>query len=69
MAKPPRTNDKLSPQAEARRAASLGLAFKNGWCVLPSRGGPPVTSELVRRLLDEADFEDAGLERHDDHRA
>ncbi len=64
MAKPPRTNDKLSPQAKARRAASIGLVFKNGWYVLPSRGGPPVTSELVQRLLDEADLEDAGLERH-----
>jgi len=41
--------------------------FKNGWYVLPSRGGPPVTNELVQRLLDEADLEDAGLERHDDH--
>jgi hypothetical protein len=38
-----------------------GTVLRNGWYVLPSRGGPPVTSELVQRLLDEADFEDAGL--------
>ena len=39
----------------------MGLAFENGWYVLPSRGGPPVTNELVQSLLDEADFEDAGV--------
>jgi hypothetical protein len=44
-----------------------GTILKNGWYVLPSRGGPPVTSELVQRLLDEADLEDAGLlSRSDD---
>jgi hypothetical protein len=37
--------------------------LENGWYVLPSRGGPPVTNELVQRLLDEADREDAGLGR------
>ena len=67
MTKPPRTDDKQSRKTKAQRAASLGLVFKNGWYVLPSRGGPPVTNELVQRLLDEADLEDAGLERHDDH--
>jgi hypothetical protein len=40
-----------------------GAVLKNGWYVLPSRGGPPVTNELVQRLLDEADWEDAGLGR------
>jgi hypothetical protein len=38
-----------------------GAVLKNGWYVLPSRGGLPVTNELVQRLLDEADSEDAGL--------
>jgi hypothetical protein len=38
-----------------------GAVLKNGWYVLPSRGGPPVTNELVQRLLNEADWEDAGL--------
>jgi hypothetical protein len=37
------------------------VSFRNGWFVLPSRGGPPVTNDLVQRLLDEADLEDAGL--------
>jgi hypothetical protein len=36
-----------------------------GWYVLPRRGGGIVTNELVRRLLDEADFEDAGLRKPD----
>lgn len=34
--------------------------LNNGWYVLPHRGGV-VTTDLVNRLLDEADFEDAGL--------
>jgi hypothetical protein len=38
-----------------------GTYPKNGWYVLPYRGGPPVTSEMVRELLEEADLEDAGL--------
>jgi hypothetical protein len=38
-----------------------GTIMKNGWLVLPSRGGPPITNELVRRLLDEADLEDADI--------
>ncbi len=40
-----------------------GAVLTNGWYVLPRRGGPPVTSELVERLLEEADLEDAGLKR------
>ena len=32
----------------------------NGWYTLPSRGGI-VTKELVDRLIEEADFEDAGI--------
>jgi hypothetical protein len=43
-----------------------GTVLKNGWYVLPHRGGPPVTSELVRQLLEEADLEDAGLRPRDD---
>jgi hypothetical protein len=63
MAKPPRASDELTSEAKARRAASLGLVFEDGWYVRPSRGGPPVTTELVQRWLDDADFEDAGLEQ------
>jgi hypothetical protein len=43
-----------------------GTYLKNGWYVLPHRGGPPVTSELVRQLLEDADLEDAGLRPSDD---
>ncbi len=39
------------------------LVLKNGFYVLAKRGGPPVTKELVDRLLDEADMEDAGLKK------
>lgn len=34
--------------------------LRNGWYVLPSRGGI-VTKEQVDRLIEEADLEDAGL--------
>ena len=51
------------PSAASRGPA--GSVLRNGWYVLPSRGGPPVTTELVKRLLDEADWEDAGLGRPD----
>jgi hypothetical protein len=43
----------------AERAHNLVL--KDGWYVLPSRGGTIVTNELVERLLDRADAEDAGI--------
>jgi hypothetical protein len=36
-----------------------GAVLQNGWYVLPHRGGPPVASELVARLLDDADLGDA----------
>lgn len=65
MAKPIQTKDQQLLAAKARRAASLGLDYQNGWYVLPSRGGLPITSELVQRLLDEADLEDAGIKRRD----
>lgn len=42
-----------------------GFLCEDGWYVLPRRGGPVVTNELVQRLLDEADLEDAGLKRDD----
>ena len=37
------------------------LVLKDGWYVLPFRGGTIVTNELVERLLDKADAEDAGI--------
>lgn len=37
-----------------------GTYFRDGWYVLPRRGGF-VTKEQVDRLIEEADLEDAGL--------
>ena len=54
------------PTSLAAATGPGGTISKNGWYVLPSRGGPPVTSELVQRLLEEADLEDAGMRRSDD---
>jgi hypothetical protein len=42
------------------RPASGPLIERNGFLVLPSRGGV-ITSALVRRLEEEADLRDAGL--------
>lgn len=42
------------------RPAPGPLVERNGFFVLPSRGGV-VTSALVRRLEEQADLEDAGL--------
>ena len=50
----------VTPAGPSERAGPHGPVFENGWCVLPSRGGV-VTTELVERLLLEADLEDAGL--------
>ncbi len=44
---------------------SEGFVLKNGWHVLPSRGGGVVTTELVKQLELEADLEDAGLMRRE----
>jgi hypothetical protein len=52
-----------TPSVPSSSAGPAGAILRNGWYVLPSRGGPPVTNELVQRLLDEADWEDAGLSR------
>jgi L-amino acid N-acyltransferase YncA len=39
--------------------------LKDGWYVLTNREGVVVTKELVDRLIEEADLEDAGLSRDD----
>ena len=46
------------------RPAEGPLIERNGFFVLPSRGGV-VTSALVRRVGEEADLEDAGLRPKD----
>jgi hypothetical protein len=54
----------------ARRALTTDTAsgtesdeaiLKDGWYLLPQRGGAIVTNELVKRLIEEAESEDAGL--------
>ncbi len=37
------------------------FVMKDGWITLTNREGLVVTKELVDRLIEEADFEDAGL--------
>ena len=49
-----------TPGQPSGPAGPAGTTLENGWYVLPSRGGV-VTSELVERLLEEADLEDAGI--------
>jgi hypothetical protein len=46
------------------RPAEGPLIERNGFLVLPSRGGV-VTTALVQRLAEEADLEDAGLRPKD----
>lgn len=41
--------------------ASRPYVLKDGWYVLTNREGVVVTKELVDRLIEEADLEDAGL--------
>ena len=48
----------LTAPTESRGAKGpAGSVLKDGWFVLPQRGGI-VTAELVQRLTDEADLED-----------
>lgn len=49
---------------ELTRPPQGPLIERNGFYVLPSRGGV-VTSALVKRLVDDADLEDAGLRLKD----
>jgi hypothetical protein len=53
------------PQEQFGPAGPHGTILRNGWYVLPRRGGPMVTNELVQQLLDEADLHDAGRRRDD----
>lgn len=50
----------LARESLTRPASNRGFVIKDGFLVLESRGGI-VTSELVERLLEEADLEDAGI--------
>ena len=42
-------------------AGRHGLILRNGFYLLPRREGVIVTNELIDRLTEEADLEDAGL--------
>lgn len=53
----------LVQQAPSDVRPPAGAVLNNGWYVLPRRGGRPVTGDLVRSLLEEADLEDAGVKR------
>ena len=45
--------------AEGREAAPHGLLYEDGWYVLPSRGGAVVTNELIEKIQEELDQDDA----------
>jgi hypothetical protein len=54
----------LTQSAAARGFAEEAVApfvMKDGWVTLTNREGVVVTKELVDRLMEDADFEDAGL--------
>jgi len=48
----------LGGQATAEEKGPAGAVFKNGWWVLPSRGGPLMSAEAIQRLIDETELED-----------
>jgi hypothetical protein len=52
-----------TPTPPAGSGETGPFVLKDGWYVLPSRGGV-ITKELVDRLIEEADLEDAGLMPH-----
>jgi hypothetical protein len=54
-----------TPSAGFADEAAAPYVLKDGWYVLTNREGVVVTKELVDRLIEEADLEDAGLSRDD----
>jgi hypothetical protein len=50
----------LNEEQPASASKEMPFVTKDGRPVMPNRGGI-VTDELAQRLLDEADWEDAGL--------
>jgi hypothetical protein len=56
------SSDDEARSRELSERLGFPVVYRNGWIVRRSRGGPPITNELVQRLLDQADLEDAGLE-------
>ena len=51
-----------TPTRASEPVGANGLVLRNGFYVRPGEGGSAiVTNELIDRLTEEADFEDAGL--------
>jgi hypothetical protein len=50
----------VQPAAAEKPEMRHGFLYEDGWYVLPSRGGV-VTTELVRKIQEELDWEDARL--------
>ncbi len=49
----------LSPLAGSASLEAPPMAFDSDFPTFPNRGGPPVTPELIQRIQDEIDLEDA----------
>jgi hypothetical protein len=49
------------PSAGFAEEAAPAFVMRDGWITLTNREGLVVTKEQVDRLIEEADFEDAGL--------
>jgi hypothetical protein len=49
------------PETGFAEEATSSFEMDNGWYQLPNREGVVITKELVDRLIEGADFEDAGL--------
>ena len=51
------------PVATSAPGGELPFEMVNGWYQFPNREGLVVTKELVDRLIEEADLEDAGIRK------
>lgn len=54
----------LSKSTRSVHAGPGGTVLEHGWHVFPA-SGQIVTSEMVKRLLDEADLEDTGIKTNE----
>src|SRR5262245_41248637 len=59
------TQARDQPPGGFAEEAPPAYVLKDGWYVLTNREGVVVTKELVDRLIEEADLEDAGLSKDD----
>jgi hypothetical protein len=49
----------LADEVAIEERGPAGSIFKNGWYVLPSRGGPLMNAEAIERLIADTELEDA----------